>query len=128
MDLFRVTDTGNTTEQTLSWDVYSTSVLADTTSTALSQRCENIGTVDIDLTTKHGKLNAGLQKGQNVKCFVDTSLDVTSLFGKTLTIKSSDGTILSCATIRQVMKRTTMTRIDHKNSQSYDILMSSKAD
>lgn len=111
VDLFRVTDTGNTTEQTLSWDVYSTSVLADTTSTALSQRCENIGTVDIDLTTKHGKLNAGLQKGQNVKCFVDTSLDVTSLFGKTLAIKSSDGTILSCATIRQVMKRTTMTRI-----------------
>lgn len=36
---------------------------------------------------------------------------MTSLFGKTLAIKSSDGTILSCATIRQVMKRTTMTRI-----------------
>ena len=111
VDLFRVTGTDNSTVETLGWDLYSSPVPADTTNTELSRRCTNIGNVETDLTTRHGRLSASLQKGQNVKCFVDLNLNVRSAIGKTLAIKSSDGSIVSCGTVRQVMKRNTLTRI-----------------
>nr|XP_022308320.1 uncharacterized protein LOC111114322 [Crassostrea virginica] len=111
VDLFRVMETDNSTVETLGWDLYSSPVPADTTNTELSRRCTNIGNVETDLTTRHGRLSASLQKGQNVNCFVDLNLNVQSAIGKTLAIKSSDGSIVSCGTVRLVMKRNTLTRI-----------------
>jgi Cu/Zn superoxide dismutase len=73
----------------------------------------------VDLTAKHAKLNANLVKGQNVRCFVDTSLNVQSILGKSLAIKSNDGAILSCGTIRQVMKRDTVTRFSRDGVKGY---------
>lgn len=86
-------------EQMLSWDVYLIFVFVDIISIVFSQCCENIGIVDIDLIIKYGKFNVGLQKGQNVKCFVDMSLDVLLLFGKMLVIKFLDGIIFLCGII-----------------------------
>ncbi|XP_062566582.1 uncharacterized protein LOC134228900 isoform X1 [Saccostrea cucullata] len=119
VDLYRVTDTDNTTVGEFSWEVFTKSVSADTSIVALSQRCSNIGSLDTDLTSTHGKLSVSLQQGQNVRCFVDKSLTMQSLVGKSLAIKSSDGTIVSCGTIRQVMKRSTMTRFSRDGVKGY---------
>lgn len=103
----------------LNWDIYTLSVPGDTSDTALSQRCSSIGTIQVDLTAKHAKLNASLLRGQDVRCFVDTSLNVQSIIGKSLAIKSSDGTMLSCGTVRQVMKRDTVTRFSRDGVKGY---------